>query len=93
MSDFHVHPQSIAVEEGGVARFQCQIRGLPEPVILWKKNQLPIDTDNDRYTLLPKGVLQITGLRAEDAGIFRCVATNIASVKFSREARLTVSGG
>ncbi|XP_060116233.1 immunoglobulin superfamily DCC subclass member 3 [Heteronotia binoei] len=92
MSDFHVHPQSIVVEEGGVARFQCQIRGLPEPVILWKKNQLPIDTDNDRYTLLPKGVLQITGLRAVDAGIFRCVATNIASVKFSREAHLTVSG-
>ncbi|XP_077173991.1 immunoglobulin superfamily DCC subclass member 3 [Paroedura picta] len=92
MSDFHVHPQSIVVEEGGVARFQCQIRGLPEPVILWKKNQLPIDTDNDRYTLLPKGVLQITGLRAKDAGIFRCVATNIAGVKFSREARLTVSG-
>ncbi|KAI1235245.1 hypothetical protein IHE44_0002885 [Lamprotornis superbus] len=44
------------------------------------------------YTLLPKGVLQITGLRAEDSGIFHCVATNIANVKFSREARLTVSG-
>nr|XP_056722099.1 immunoglobulin superfamily DCC subclass member 3 [Euleptes europaea] len=92
MSNFHVHPQSIVVEEGGVARFQCQIHGLPEPVISWKMNQLPIDTDNDRFTLLPKGVLQITGLRAEDAGIFRCVATNIASVKFSREARLSVSG-
>ncbi|KAJ6662863.1 hypothetical protein lerEdw1_011067, partial [Lerista edwardsae] len=92
MSDFHVHPQSAVVEEGGVARFQCQIHGLPEPVILWQKNRVPIDTDSDRYTLLPKGVLQITGLRAEDAGIFRCVATNIASVKFSREARLSVSG-
>uniref|UniRef100_G1NBD5 Immunoglobulin superfamily DCC subclass member 3 n=1 Tax=Meleagris gallopavo TaxID=9103 RepID=G1NBD5_MELGA len=45
-----------------------------------------------QYTLLPKGVLQITGLRAEDSGIFHCVATNIANVKFSREARLTVSG-
>ncbi|XP_067412192.1 immunoglobulin superfamily DCC subclass member 3 [Emydura macquarii macquarii] len=92
MSDFHVHPQSAVVEKGGVARFQCQIHGLPEPVILWQKNQVPIDTDNDRYTLLPKGVLQITGLRAEDSGIFHCVATNIANVKFSREARLTVSG-
>ncbi|XP_066492411.1 LOW QUALITY PROTEIN: immunoglobulin superfamily DCC subclass member 3 [Tiliqua scincoides] len=92
MSDFHVHPQSAVVEEGGVARFQCQIHGLPEPVILWQKDRVPIDTENDRYTLLPKGVLQITGLRAEDAGIFRCVATNIASVKFSREARLSMSG-
>ncbi|XP_053220662.1 immunoglobulin superfamily DCC subclass member 3 isoform X1 [Podarcis raffonei] len=92
MSDFHIHPQSAVVEEGGVARFQCQIHGLPEPVIMWQKNHLPINTENDRYTLLPKGVLQITGLRAEDTGIFHCVATNIANVKFSRGARLTVSG-
>ncbi|XP_061451620.1 immunoglobulin superfamily DCC subclass member 3 [Rhineura floridana] len=92
MSEFHIHPQSVMVEEGGVARFQCQIHGLPEPVIMWQKNHHPINTDNDRYTLLPKGVLQITGLQAEDAGIFHCVATNIANVKFSRGARLTVSG-
>lgn len=92
MSDFHIHPQNAVVEEGGVARFQCQIHGLPEPVILWQKNRMPVNTDNERYTLLPKGVLQITGLRAEDSGIFHCVATNIANVKFSREARLTVSG-
>lgn len=45
-----------------------------------------------RYTLLPKGVLQITGLQAEDSGIFHCVASNIASVRVSHGARLTVSG-
>lgn len=46
----------------------------------------------NRYTLLPKGVLQITGLRAEDSGIFHCVASNIASIRISHGARLTVSG-
>lgn len=46
----------------------------------------------NRYTLLPKGVLQITGLQAEDSGIFHCVASNIASVRVSHGARLTVSG-
>lgn len=45
-----------------------------------------------RYTLLPKGVLQITGLRTEDSGVFHCVASNIASVRVSHGARLTVSG-
>uniref|UniRef100_A0A8C3YMY7 Immunoglobulin superfamily DCC subclass member 3 n=1 Tax=Catagonus wagneri TaxID=51154 RepID=A0A8C3YMY7_9CETA len=45
-----------------------------------------------RYTLLPKGVLQITGLQAEDSGVFHCVASNIASVRVSHGARLTVSG-
>ncbi|XP_036592918.1 immunoglobulin superfamily DCC subclass member 3 [Trichosurus vulpecula] len=92
MSDFHVHPQATVGEEGGVARFQCQIHGLPKPLILWEKNHIPIDTRNDRYTLLPKGVLQITGLRAEDSGIFHCVASNIASVRVSQGASLTVSG-
>ncbi|XP_077905594.1 immunoglobulin superfamily DCC subclass member 3 isoform X3 [Ictidomys tridecemlineatus] len=92
MSDFHVHPQATVGEEGGVARFQCQIHGLPKPLITWEKNRVPIDTDNERYTLLPKGVLQITGLRAEDSGVFHCVASNIASVRISHGARLTVSG-
>ncbi|XP_030787362.1 immunoglobulin superfamily DCC subclass member 3 isoform X4 [Rhinopithecus roxellana] len=93
MSDFHVHPQATVGEEGGVARFQCQIHGLPKPLITWEKNRVPIDTDNERYTLLPKGVLQITGLRAEDSGIFHCVASNIASIRISHGARLTVSDG
>ncbi|KAM4829767.1 immunoglobulin superfamily DCC subclass member 3 [Thomomys bottae] len=92
MSDFHVHPQATVGEEGGVARFQCQIEGLPKPLITWEKNRVPIDTANERYTLLPKGVLQITGLRAEDSGVFYCVASNVASVRVSHGARLTVSG-
>ncbi|XP_043932256.1 immunoglobulin superfamily DCC subclass member 3-like [Protopterus annectens] len=92
MSSFHVQPQSVVVEEGGVARFQCQIHGLPEPVITWERNGTPVNTIYERYTLLPTGVLQITGVRAEDRGIYRCVATNIASVKYSEAASLTVSG-
>lgn len=45
-----------------------------------------------RYTLLPTGVLQITGVREEDSGKFCCVAHNCAGVKHSTEAILTVSG-
>lgn len=45
-----------------------------------------------RYTLLPTGVLQITGVRPEDSGRFCCVAHNSAAVKHSAEAVLAVSG-
>lgn len=45
-----------------------------------------------RYTLLPTGVLQITGVDEEDIGKFCCVAHNSAGVKHSAEALLTVSG-
>ncbi|TKS70223.1 Immunoglobulin superfamily DCC subclass member 3 [Collichthys lucidus] len=92
MADFHVQPESVHAEESGVARFQCQIHGLPEPVISWEKDSRPVDTKDERYTLLPTGVLQITGVRDEDSGKFCCVAHNSAGVKHSAEALLTVSG-
>ncbi|XP_075063730.1 immunoglobulin superfamily DCC subclass member 3 [Mixophyes fleayi] len=92
ISDFHIFPRDATLEEGGVARFQCKIHGLPEPEIVWERNGEIIDTENPRYTLLPTGVLQITALQAEDAGTFRCVATNAAGVKSSLEAALTVTG-
>ncbi|XP_035507925.1 immunoglobulin superfamily DCC subclass member 3 [Morone saxatilis] len=92
MADFHVQPESVHAEESGVARFQCQIHGLPEPVISWEKDNRPVDTKDERYTLLPTGVLQITGVRDEDSGKFCCVAHNSAGVKHSTEALLTVSG-
>ncbi|KAK7913212.1 hypothetical protein WMY93_013423 [Mugilogobius chulae] len=91
MAEFHVQPESVQAEEAGVARFQCQIHGLPEPVISWEKDGLPVDTNDKRYTLLPTGVLQITGVREEDRGRFCCVAHNSAGVKHSTEALLTIS--
>ncbi|KAL6461663.1 hypothetical protein MHYP_G00298080 [Metynnis hypsauchen] len=92
MADFHVHPHSVRTDLAGVARFQCQIHGLPEPVISWEKDGRSVDTSDERYTLLPTGVLQITGVRPEDSGVFCCVAHNSAGVKHSAGARLTVSG-
>ncbi|XP_042200048.1 LOW QUALITY PROTEIN: immunoglobulin superfamily DCC subclass member 3 [Callorhinchus milii] len=92
LSPFHVQPQSTVVEEGGIARFQCQIHGLPDPLIMWLKNRRPIDARNDRFTLLPTGVLQITGVREEDSAVYQCVAANSASTKYSDEASLAVSG-
>uniref|UniRef100_A0A8C9RDA4 Immunoglobulin superfamily DCC subclass member 3 n=1 Tax=Scleropages formosus TaxID=113540 RepID=A0A8C9RDA4_SCLFO len=92
MAEFHVQPQSVHAEEAGVGRFQCQIHGLPEPIISWEKDGRPVDTEDDRYTLLPTGVLQITGLHPEDSGLFCCVAHNSAGVKRSATARLSISG-
>lgn len=42
--------------------FQCQIHVLPKPLITWEKNKVLSDMDEERYTLQPKRVLQITGL-------------------------------
>ncbi|KAM3595721.1 uncharacterized protein V6R79_001611 [Siganus canaliculatus] len=90
---FLTHPMSMAVEEGGVARFQCQINGVPEANITWERNRIPLNGTNERYTLLPKGILQVTGVRQMDAGVFRCVASNIANTRYSHDATLNITGG
>uniref|UniRef100_UPI00398F447D immunoglobulin superfamily DCC subclass member 3 n=1 Tax=Pristiophorus japonicus TaxID=55135 RepID=UPI00398F447D len=92
LSPFHVQPQSMIVEEGGVARFQCQIHGLPEPLIMWLKNRRPLEPSDDRFTFLPTGVLQITRVGEADSGIYQCVAANTANTRHSKEASLTLSG-
>uniref|UniRef100_A0A3P9JD27 Ig-like domain-containing protein n=1 Tax=Oryzias latipes TaxID=8090 RepID=A0A3P9JD27_ORYLA len=89
---FLSHPQSLLVDEGGVARLSCQVRGVPEANITWQKDQRPLSTNDPRYTLLPNGVLQITGVQRSDSGFFRCVASNIANIRFSHEAQLSVTG-
>ncbi|XP_069032663.1 immunoglobulin superfamily DCC subclass member 3 [Embiotoca jacksoni] len=90
---FHTHPASMSVDEGGVARLQCQINGVPEAKISWERDRVLLNTTDKRYTLLPMGILQVTGARPADAGVFRCVATNIANIRYSHDATLNVTGG
>lgn len=45
---FHTHPVSMSVNEGGVARFQCQINGIPEATITWEKDKEPLNTSDSR---------------------------------------------
>ncbi|XP_043935113.1 immunoglobulin superfamily DCC subclass member 3-like [Protopterus annectens] len=88
---FLKHPESMSVEEGSMARFQCLIHGIPEAVITWERNRTALDSNNLRYTLLPAGVLQITGVQRSDVGLYRCVAVNIANTRYSQEAELTIT--
>ncbi|XP_048850012.1 immunoglobulin superfamily DCC subclass member 3-like [Brienomyrus brachyistius] len=88
---FHTHPESMSVEMGGVARFQCQLNGVPEATITWERNRTALGIQDTRFTLLPAGVLQITGVQQGDAGLYRCVASNIANTRYSHEAQLNVT--
>uniref|UniRef100_A0A8C1VAT0 Immunoglobulin superfamily DCC subclass member 3 n=1 Tax=Cyprinus carpio TaxID=7962 RepID=A0A8C1VAT0_CYPCA len=88
---FHTHPESMSVDEGGVARFHCAVSGVPEANITWERNRTALNADDNRYTLLPNGILHITGVRQADSGSYRCVAKNIANTRFSHEAQLSVT--
>lgn len=48
LSKFHMHPESMSVEEGSVARFQCLIQGVPEATITWEHNRTELSTEDYR---------------------------------------------
>ncbi|XP_057410004.1 immunoglobulin superfamily DCC subclass member 3-like [Balaenoptera acutorostrata] len=92
LSRFHQHPESVEVEPGGVARFQCLIRGVPEPSVSWEHNGTTLSTASHRVTLLPRGILHITSVSRADVGTYRCVAHNVANTRHSQDAWLTLKG-
>ncbi|KPP75952.1 hypothetical protein Z043_104754, partial [Scleropages formosus] len=91
ISPFVIQPTSAVVTEGSVARFACRITANPPPIITWEFNRVTLPLATERITALPNGVLQIQGVEREDAGNYRCVATNIASRRRSTEATLVVN--
>ncbi|XP_050933110.1 immunoglobulin superfamily DCC subclass member 4 isoform X2 [Lates calcarifer] len=92
LSKFHQEPSPQTVPAGGAARFECQIEGVPTPVITWEKNKVAVPEET-RFISLPNGVLQILDVTKEDEGAYRCVASNSARKDISYEARLTVTTG
>ncbi|XP_015198796.2 immunoglobulin superfamily DCC subclass member 4 isoform X1 [Lepisosteus oculatus] len=92
LSRFLQHPEPQLVPVGGAVRFECHVDGLPPPLITWEKDQGPLPS-HPRFISLPNGVLQVVGVQEEDAGVYRCVATNSARKRYSQDATLTIVPG
>uniref|UniRef100_A0A8C4UE85 Hemicentin-1 n=1 Tax=Falco tinnunculus TaxID=100819 RepID=A0A8C4UE85_FALTI len=64
---------------GGNAMLNCEVRGDPPPTIQWSKKGVGIQISN-RIRQLNNGSLAIYSTVNEDAGDYKCVATNDAGV-------------
>ncbi|NXX95340.1 HMCN1 protein, partial [Centropus bengalensis] len=64
---------------GGNAMLNCEVRGDPPPTIQWSKKGVGLVISN-RIRQLNNGSLAIYGTVNEDAGDYKCVATNEAGV-------------
>uniref|UniRef100_A0A8C3GM35 Hemicentin 1 n=1 Tax=Cairina moschata TaxID=8855 RepID=A0A8C3GM35_CAIMO len=64
---------------GGNAMLNCEVRGDPPPTIQWSKKGVDVQISN-RIQQLNNGSLAIYGTVNEDAGDYKCVATNDAGV-------------
>ncbi|KAM5170274.1 immunoglobulin superfamily DCC subclass member 4 [Mantella aurantiaca] len=86
---FHMHPDPLIVHQGSLARFECGINATPAAQITWQKDQVQLPASK-RFIRLPSGVLLISRVQLEDAGLYRCVASNILNTRYSNEAQLFV---
>ncbi|XP_039633880.1 roundabout homolog 1 isoform X3 [Perca fluviatilis] len=88
--EFRVQPGDVEVAEGEVAVLSCVPPvGRPEPNVVWKRDGLPIDYVDHRYTVL-SGKLIIAPAERKHSGAYVCEASNTAGVRQSRAARLSV---
>ncbi|XP_068274217.1 roundabout homolog 3 [Nyctibius grandis] len=88
--DFRQPPGDAAVAAGEPAVLECvPPRGHPEPSISWKKDGVRLGDEDERLTIRG-GKLMVASARKSDAGIYVCVATNVAGQRDSEPAELVV---
>ncbi|XP_022082304.1 protogenin B-like [Acanthaster planci] len=78
-------PSCLDVALNGSIRLECQSNASKPHPFLWQKDGEDLIQD-ERYTLLPDGVLQITPVIWEDGGEYRCITGNPATALTTSES-------
>lgn len=55
----------------------CEVSGIPQPTVSWKKNFMPLNPDPQRMQVHHDG-LYISQGQITDKAIYECLASNIA---------------
>lgn len=93
--DFRLEPQNTIVTQGDMALLECAPpKGIPEPIIIWKKNGQILDTENGskRIRIVDGGNLAIQDVRNSDEGQYQCIAKNVVGIRESSVAILKIHG-
>ena len=53
--------------------------GLPEATLTWSRNGEDLDPSDPRVNISNRGVLTVTGVQANDTGVYTVTASNIAA--------------
>ncbi|XP_014015728.2 hemicentin-1 [Salmo salar] len=56
----------------------CEVEGETSPRVMWRKNGIPIDSDNNKYIMLSEGSLRVKAVQLSDAGRYYCTVSNQA---------------
>ncbi|KAF6024356.1 fra [Bugula neritina] len=90
MGDFTIQPADVSLSAGENAMFECRTNGLPASTYTWTKDGNPISTSEDILTHGDGEVLEVQSVAASAEGSYQCHATNVAGVKQSSSAYLSV---
>lgn len=80
-------PKLMKVQVGQRVDIPCTAQGMPLPVITWFKGGSAMLVDGVQHISNSDGTLSIDQAMLSDAGIYTCVATNIAG---SDETEITL---
>ncbi|XP_037536631.1 hemicentin-2 [Nematolebias whitei] len=68
----------ITVHVGQDAVLPCEVEGDSSSTVMWRKDGFPLPRNNNRYTMLSEGSLQIHRTQVNDAGRYYCTVSNQA---------------
>uniref|UniRef100_A0A8C0VE26 Ig-like domain-containing protein n=1 Tax=Cyanistes caeruleus TaxID=156563 RepID=A0A8C0VE26_CYACU len=74
----HRGPQVLKVQAGQQVELPCSVQGVPAPSVSWFRGTGAVPTDGGKFAQSPDGALGINSIQLPDAGLYTCVATNIA---------------
>lgn len=87
----NMNGSKITIDAGTSITWNCSVTGIPEPEVIWYKNNRILETKNDRVKLENRNhTLRLTYANIEDDGLYRCTASNSAG-NVSAENRLKIS--
>nr|XP_048304598.1 roundabout homolog 3 isoform X4 [Myodes glareolus] len=88
--DFRQSPGNVVVAVGEPAVMECvPPKGHPEPLVTWKKGNAKLKEEEGRITIRG-GKLMMSHTFKSDAGMYMCVASNMAGERESGAAELVV---
>uniref|UniRef100_A0A1I8PI08 Roundabout n=1 Tax=Stomoxys calcitrans TaxID=35570 RepID=A0A1I8PI08_STOCA len=90
--EFRIEPQNTRIAQGDTALLECAApRGVPDPVVLWKKGGNILDMESTkRIRIVDGGNLAIQDARQSDEGQYQCIAKNPVGIRESAIATLKV---